>query len=146
MKHYFTLVCICIAIFAKANHSSKTNTHCATVLREVNIYWSKHRDINNLDVYLNLHKKYSNKELIQLHLQLVEKVLRSRNIDGLTIQQKNERLKNLDNLHQYWLSNSYPVNNKVLYRNPVFIDDYNTFCAVGYLIKTSNNEPLARDC
>jgi hypothetical protein len=77
-------------------------------------------------------------------LQLVEKTLRSRSTDGLREQQIKSRLKTLDQLHAYWLSNTYPINNKVAHRNPIFIDDYNTFCAVGYLIKASGYEPLAR--
>jgi hypothetical protein len=83
-------------------------------------------------------------QLIQLHLQLVETVLRNKDVSKLTEQQRFNRIQHLNNLHHYWNTYIYPINNKIAKRNPVFIDDYNTFCAVGYLMKTSGYESLAR--
>ncbi|MES2779282.1 MAG: T9SS type A sorting domain-containing protein [Bacteroidota bacterium] len=113
-------------------------------LQRINVCWNTQKDIEKLPIYSISPVPYSETNLIQLHLKLVEQVLRNRSTAGLSFAQKRARLQNLNNLHQYWTRNVYPVNNKVAWRNPVFIDDYNTFCAVGYLIKTSGHEQLAR--
>jgi hypothetical protein len=81
---------------------------------------------------------------IQLHLALVEQTLRKRTVSGLSLQQYSNRLSALDNLHQYWLSGKFPQNENYNYRTPIFIDNHNTFCAVGYLVKTSGNEAVSR--
>ncbi len=82
--------------------------------------------------------------MIKMHLCLVEKILRSKNVSHLSKELKAKRMENLNNLHQYWLAGAFPINNRVAYRNPIFIDEYNHFCAVGYLIKASGNEDLSR--
>lgn len=115
-----------------------------TQLRSINRCWGEQKDISALRLDRILHSTYSDQQLIQLHLQLVETTLRNRSTNGLSPAQKIARFNNLNSLHTYWQTNTYPFNNKTVKRNPVFIDDYNTFCAVGYLMKTSGHESLAR--
>lgn len=140
MKYIYSVLLLAFTFFAKANHTPTLFNN----LNGINACWSEQTDIYTLPIYGAAVKTYSDRQLIQLHLQLVEAILRNRNTDGLSDAQKIARNNNLDHLKQYWQINTYPINNKTVKRNPVFIDDYNTFCAVGYLIKTSGHEPLAR--
>ncbi len=86
----------------------------------------------------------SEKEWIRTHLMLVEKTLRSRSITHLTQSQQANRAKDLDNLHKYWKAGNFPVNDRYSYRTPIFIDPYDNFCAVGFLVKASGNESVSR--
>lgn len=140
MKYIYSVLLLALTLFVKANHTPTVFNK----LNGINACWSEQTDIRPLPIYGAAVKTYSDQQLIQLHLQLVETILRNRNTDGLSEAQKIARNNNLDHLRQYWQINTYPINNKTVKRNPVFIDDYNTFCAVGYLIKTSGHEPLAR--
>jgi hypothetical protein len=53
-------------------------------------------------------------------------------------------MQSLDALHSYWQTGNFPVNDAYAYRTPIFIDKYNNFCAVGYLIMASGNEHISR--
>lgn len=113
-------------------------------LTEVNSNWPANADgIALLQLQQN-QAPTTETEWIALHLQLVEQTLRARKTDGLTPTQRKNRLACLNNLHAYWQQGVFPVNDYLPYRNPVFIDKHNTFCAVGYLMKTSGSETLAR--
>ena len=81
---------------------------------------------------------------IQYHLQLVEAALRRNVPAGLTQAQLTRRNTCLDSLRTYYRAGRFPANDFRPYRTPVFIDRCNTFCAVGYLMKTSGFEALAR--
>lgn len=140
MKYFNLTLLLTIHLVVNANQPTLFNQ-----LQRINTCWNQQKDIDKLSVYTGTSVLYSETNLIQLHLKLVEQVLRNRSTAGLSEAQKAARLRNLNNLHTYWNKNNYPVNNKVAFRNPVFIDDYNTFCAVGYLLKTSGHEPLARN-
>lgn len=87
----------------------------------------------------------SEQQLIQQHLTEVEKLLRSRNSSHLQDPLKKSRLANLDKLHEYLTRGVFPVNSQHEGRQPYFIDAYNTFCAVGYLLQQSGAESVARD-
>lgn len=87
----------------------------------------------------------SENELIQFHLQQTEKLLRSRNINHLSASLQKQRKANLDVLHAYWQRGVFPVNDKHLNRQPYFIDKYNTYCAVGYIMQQSGADDIARD-
>lgn len=83
-------------------------------------------------------------DLVAFHLNRVDVLLRQRNTDHLSNAQRLARNTNLEHLHQYLLARRFPINDLVAGRRPVFIDRYNTFCAVGYLIKVSGHEALSR--
>jgi hypothetical protein len=140
MKFILTSIFCVVVLCSKASQSSNIFQQ----LNAINTCWSEQTNIPTLPFYGIRTVTFSDQQFIQLHLQLVESILRGRPTSQLTKAQQATRSQNLDNLHQYWLTNTYPINNKTANRNPVFIDDYNTFCAVGYLIKTSGREDLAR--
>lgn len=90
-------------------------------------------------------KLLNEQELIQLHLSETEKLLRNREVSKLSPILKENRLKNLNVLHQYWMAGQFPTNSKHLKRQPYFIDDNNIYCAVGYLMKESGADDVAKD-
>ncbi len=73
---------------------------------------------------------------LQTHLKYVEKLLRSKDISSLTVEQKATRLKMLDLLNEYWTAGVFPKNYDYQdQRIPCFIDQEGNICAVGYLIE-----------
>ena len=85
-------------------------------------------------------------QLIQFHLMETEKLLRSRPTSHLTPLQKKNRQANLNTLHAYWQNGVFPQNTMHPgKRQPYFIDVFNTYCAVGYLMQQSGADKMARD-
>ncbi|RYZ47667.1 MAG: hypothetical protein EOP49_20705, partial [Sphingobacteriales bacterium] len=111
-------------------------------LADVNRCWLDQQDINlnSLPAY----RDRSETSWIQLHLSLVEQKLRARNTANLNPVQVKNRMNALGHLHEYWMAGNFPKNEDYSYRTPIFIDKYNTFCAVGYLVKTSGHEAVSR--
>lgn len=110
-------------------------------LTEVNHCWTEQGIITGLPAF---DKDLDETGWIRLHLQLVAERLRDKGNMGLTREQTARRAVCLANLHSYWQAGRFPVNDLKPYRTPIFIDHNNTFCAVGYLMKTSGAEGLAR--
>lgn len=137
MRTIFTLAAVFISINLFANPEKVYNK-----LVEVNSYWKEQDDIATLN-----YPEYSEKtdrEWIRTHLQLVEQVLRSRNTEHLNAEQKSNRLSALQYLNTYWNQGNFPINERYTYRTPIFIDDYDNFCAVGYLVKATGYEGVSR--
>jgi len=90
------------------------------------------------------HKQFSSeKEIITYHLQQAEKHLTKRNTTHLTKEVQACRNEGIAVLKEYWQRALYPRNSKFNNRIPFFIDDYNTACAVGYIMQGTGNEALA---
>ncbi len=111
-------------------------------LISINKEWTKQKDIPTHLMTIPM-KFNTDEERIQLHLQLVEKTLKARQADHLTVQQFINRQKNLESLMAYWKENKFPINTRHSHRQPYFIDDFGTACAVGHLLLTSGGEDLA---
>ena len=137
---------IIISIFtlmlcAIANAQSITNYQQLVL---VNKTWQYQTDIepslkNTIAIERN------EQQLVQHHLEEVEKLLRSRDTKNLTSTQKENRHKILGILHGYRVAGNFPKNTNHQNRQPYFIDEFNTFCAVGYLMKQTGDEAMARD-
>lgn len=125
-------------LFANVGQAHPTHKKLA----EINRYWLTQYDVSR--VIFPETAPASDRELIRLHLQLVEQVLRSRNTTSLTPHQRSNRDKSLDDLHAYWRQGNFPRNEAHDCRLPVFIDKHDNFCAVGYLIKASGKEDISR--
>lgn len=114
------------------------------VMRKVN----KEVD-NQIDIPSSWHNSsietQSFNEAIQLHLLHVKEVLKARNVEYLSKAQKANREQLLNKLHVYALASRFPVNLHHSFQTPVFIDDFDTHCAVGYLMQQSGNDLLARE-
>ncbi|MCE3280060.1 MAG: hypothetical protein K0S44_2251 [Bacteroidetes bacterium] len=82
--------------------------------------------------------------LIQMHLSLVEKTLRNKTTNELSAEQRLNRLKCLDILHNYWMKGVFPKNLYHTTRTPYFIDKFGTACAVGQLIISTGYGEFAK--
>lgn len=110
-------------------------------LNEVNKEWSKFYKPENLQ------KSYAFKneeDRIQMHLNLVENHLRQNTPKELNEQQLENRNDALDILTAYYKANCFPANHYHTSRQPYFIDNYGTACAVGHLIIETGFKSLAK--
>lgn len=132
-----------ISLFGyEKNVSYDTEAPLIDHMISINNEWTKQKDIPTHLMTIPI-KFNSDEERIQLHLKLVEKTLKARSSDDLTIQQFANRQKNLQSLMSYWKENKFPINTRHSHRQPYFIDDFGTACAVGHLLLTSGEEDLA---
>lgn len=126
-------------------HSAKAqHVHVFDQLAEVNKEWLKLPDVDPA-LKTTVARPLTEQELIRQHLQQVEKLLRSRSTTHLSPAQKANREKHLNTLHQYWQAGRFPKNTFHKERRPYFIDIFNTYCAVGYLMQQSGADAMARD-
>lgn len=79
----------------------------------------------------------SDVDRIQMHLRLVEKQLLLKSTTHLTEKQESNRLSMLNVLHNYAIAKIFPINTGHSVRQPYFIDNFGTHCAVGFLVKES---------
>ncbi|MFK8007249.1 MAG: T9SS type A sorting domain-containing protein [Saprospiraceae bacterium] len=109
-------------------------------MNEVNKEWSKQNvsmDILEKDISFP-----SDQFRIQMHLFLVEKILRERIVTRLTSDQISNRNHFLDILKMYAASGVFPKNIYHQNRQPYFVDHLETACAVGHLIQKSGATDL----
>lgn len=137
MKTIITLLLLCITYtgFGKSKQAYEK-------LCEVNKCWTEQTDIAQLAY--PAYDDRSEREWIRTHLSLVEQTLRARSTTHLSARQQANRLNALAHLHQYWQEGNFPINDQYSYRTPIFIDKYDNFCAVGYLVKATGYEPVSR--
>lgn len=91
-------------------------------------------------------KTVTETEKIAAHLQFVEEKLRANFPEGLTDEQRRNRLKLLDDLHVYGLAKKFPMNEHAsVEREPTFIDCEGNSCAVGYLVEQSAGMEMAEN-
>ncbi len=115
-----------------------------TTLLSVNANWQTQQ--NAQELYKQSYTGPNNEiALIQFHLAETEKLLRNKNTDHLTTTQRQQRFKLLDILHSYNLAGQFPINTQHYNRQPYFIDNYGTHCAVGYLMQQSGAASLAKE-
>jgi hypothetical protein len=136
---FFVLSMACVSLKGKAQINSEYDQ-----LVYINPEWRDQTDVDP-QVKLNAPKYLNEQQLIQLHLSEAEKLLRKRDVSYLTPILKENRAKNLDVLHRYLVAGVFPVNTKHKERQPYFIDDNNVYCAVGYLMKESGADDVAKD-
>ncbi len=110
----------------------------------VNAEWTEQKDgIALLDKFSVAGDKNYN-DWIATHLMLVEATLKSRSVSHLSKAQAANRANCLNELRGYWQAGSFPINDYVNYKTPVFIDRKGTHCAVGYLMMRSGHNDLAK--
>ena len=81
---------------------------------------------------------------LKTHLEYIENLLRNRDISSLTDEQKTNRAKILDLLHDYWTIGMFPRNYEYsTKRAPCFIDKDGSICAVGYLVEKTAGRQVA---
>lgn len=83
---------------------------------------------------------------IQTHLEYVEKALRATDVSHLSTAAQENRLGLLGDLHNYWMAGKFPqLPVPFESRQPCFIDDAGTLCAVGYLVGQSEGLKVAEE-
>jgi antitoxin component YwqK of YwqJK toxin-antitoxin module len=134
MKTTFFLLLLGLSFSAQA--STFFEQLCA-----FNPNWSKYKSLIPIEserVFL------SDRQYIQSHLELVLQVLNSADLDDLNEDQLANRKHLIAVLSDYRLQGVFPINYYRSERIPVFIDEHDTHCAVGYLMKESGYGNLAR--
>ncbi len=124
---------------SKANLLPQVTAPLYEHLYEINEQWLTETSPVN---YLTSVNFSDDNERIRTHLQLVEGILRARPINHLTVEQQQRRSTVLDYLQQYWHSGLFPINSYQPNRLPVFVDEKNTACAVGYLLQATGEQEL----
>ncbi|MCR9173222.1 MAG: hypothetical protein NXI10_12045 [bacterium] len=109
-------------------------------LTEFNPNWQSYETRLN---YGESQRFSSDKEYIQTHLTQVLKILRSNEVEHLTCDQLNTRKNLITVLEQYKERGLFPMNYYRYERIPVFIDEHNTHCAVGYLLMETGFDQVA---
>jgi len=120
---------------------AKSNDEKKTLLTNINSCWSEHQNIDMSNIEI---ENLSENKLIQLHLSLVEQELSNTSTNNLNSSQLQNRKNCLAFLREYIDFQAFPKNNFTNYRTPIFIDDHDNFCAVGYLLKRTGHEYLSR--
>ena len=103
--------------------------------------WKKYQNYAPKGASINFK---TDNDLVQAHLKAVLKVLRHNPVDHLTTKQYKTRLHLMAVLNQYRKAGVFPQNYYREERIPVFIDEHNTHCAVGYLLQQTGFENVAR--
>ncbi len=135
MKFIITSIFLSITFMSYAKNSS-----IKTLLCEFNPNWKNH--IHQIKESSNLN--YSTEvNYVKLHLSHVISILKSNSINHLSFEQIIMRNYLISELIKYEKGNLFPQNYYVKARIPVFIDEQNTYCAVGYLMKQSGYDHLA---
>jgi hypothetical protein len=86
----------------------------------------------------------SDREYIQAHLGNVLTILRTNPVAQLKQSQYQSRIYLIGLLESYRAAGNFPLNYYRHERIPVFIDEHNTHCAVGFLMQQTGQEALAR--
>lgn len=137
MKIIITLLFSCLTVLSFGKEHKTYEKLC-----KVNHCWTEQQDIQQLNY--PAYAAMPEHEWIRIHLQLVERTLRTRSTAHLSADQKANRLAALGHLNKYWHEGNFPVNDKYNSRTPIFIDRYDNFCAVGYLVKATGHEEVSR--
>ncbi len=112
-------------------------------LLEVNAEWA-HQSVAAQMIEEQAAEPLSDRAAIARHLKMVQGFLLSHQPAGLNAEQQKRRARLLCTLTPYYQNDWYPVNDVLPVRRPIFIDRYDHFCAVGFLMKQSGHEDLAR--
>lgn len=83
------------------------------------------------------------KQRIVAHLSYVMQLLSERTNQMSEEKVKMKRLALLNHLREYIRRGEFPINTKYNHRQPCFIDENGTYCAVGYLIQQTIGSELA---
>lgn len=111
-------------------------------LYEVNEQWAvQSYDLSQLNTCFQFENE---SDRIQMHLLLVEQVLRNRSNEAWTTEQIKRRNLFLDFLYEYAKAGQFPQNTHHSIRIPYFVDDAGTHCAVGYLLHKANEHKLVQ--
>ena len=105
-----------------------------------NFNWEKHSNVapdgNAIDFE-------TDQNYVETHLSFVIPILKANATHEFTAQQKKTRNYLIGLLDEYRKAGRFPVNYFREERTPIFIDEDNTHCALGYLLEQTGFEPIA---
>lgn len=139
--HFVSIMQLVLSIVVFPARAQKTPDF--NKLTRVNEQWYSQPDTETLGLG-NFAGNFNEQESIRFHLMQVERLLRSRPVAHLPEEQQGKRKANLDVLNAYWKNGVFPVNSQHQNRQPYFVDDTDIYCAVGYLMKQSGADDMAR--
>lgn len=109
-------------------------------LKSVNAEWTNLREVAREEKV----KFESETGRIQFHLESAIDYLSEKQPKRFVKKALEQRRKLIENLSDYASAQKFPINTRHSVRRPYFIDDFGTYCAVGYLISISGHDDLAR--
>ena len=136
MKNYFTYLLLFLFV------QEATSTTFYQQLCQFNENWKKYEHKapkGEAQIFNN------DKEYIQAHLSSVLPILRNNPVSHLNAEQLTNRMQLIDVLDDYRIVGQFPINYYRQERIPVFIDEHDTHCAVGYLLKESGHGAMAKE-
>lgn len=110
-------------------------------LMEVNKHWENHES----QIPTSIVRFQDDESRIQLHLLSLIEILKNTTQTQHTPEQLSRRHSLLEELTEYAKAKIFPVNRYHSIRQPYFIDVDDRFCAVGFMLKVSGNEHVARE-
>lgn len=128
------LALLLLTIHAQAN--SLFDQLCA-----FNPYWRAHADRLQGMPAATIHNET---DYVRTHLHQVLSVLTDAPTAQFTAAQRTSRAELIGVLANYAEQGRFPINYHRRERIPVFIDEHETFCAVGYLMRYTGEEAMAR--
>jgi len=141
MKKALLFVVLIFSVSASAFALQHKNTSSVYEhMLEINKNWQKGHAQN----YNQLISFESDIDRIQMHLLFVEQALLAKSTKHLSEKQKLNRVDMLGVLHSYALNKLFPINTGHSVRQPYFIDNFGTHCAVGFLVKKSGFEDISK--
>jgi hypothetical protein len=137
MSKIYILLFLLICAF-----NSNANNGLFTKLLKVNSEWQHYPEAANTISHFTTQQSHI--DYIQLHLDLVGQHLAKVQHSQFNTKQLTNRNNLLARLKEYTQQKDFPMNTFISKVNPVFIDDRNVHCAVGYLMQQSGAESLAQ--
>jgi len=139
MKKLYSIIIFCllgqsISIAQSFSDNDSQFNH----LYEINKEWSNHQDITNGAIV----SFTSDNARIQTHLELVCEYLKTHIPNEFLKQQITNRLNLILSLEGYAKTKVFPINTHHMVRQPYFVDDFGTHCAVGYIMAESGHATL----
>ncbi len=137
-----TVMCwmVCFGVFAE-NYTGK---NLYNQLCEVNKEWTKYADIAQARGYMQMSPIVGEQDLLVFHIQALEQIFLAKNTENLSVFAQENRKSMLKILNEYWQRRDCPRNHNLGFRNPVFIDEENRYCAVGYLMSKTGEDKLCK--
>ncbi|AEV31852.1 hypothetical protein Oweho_0839 [Owenweeksia hongkongensis DSM 17368] len=137
IKTILLTIFMSLSLSIYAHNHNQTTTYFSH-LSEINKEWLNHKEVSPKgNISFN-----SDADRIQLHLNLVVKYLTSNRASNLNSTQLANRASMLAELQKYIDKKVFPVNKYHSARQPYFVDDIGTNCAVGQMIYISGYEHL----
>ncbi|WKZ66039.1 MAG: T9SS type A sorting domain-containing protein [Flavobacteriales bacterium] len=142
MRSLPTFLCLfCMVFGASAALPPVAHAPLGRHMQEVNAQWPQMDPIGAADG--TTARFGTEADRIRMHLQLVRERLAMRSGPALDPSQRAKRAMLLGRLGDYADARTFPRNESVAHRNPVFIDAYGNACAVGWLMIESGHGELA---